>query len=262
VKRKLTEEEKLRQAQILARKITLLLDAMVDESGQPYDYPAIEAAAKRTGYEMSRTRWSMLKNGRIQVVPDECLRAIAAAFGVEPEYLLREDAKLPAQVEVKLPQVRIKRLYEVRDFATKALGRLDPEGLSAMRKILDQALQRKTDAPRSSGQVADMQRADEGPSHGVTKLPLSPRTVSVPVPAQFIGEEYAVSRTYATPKLDGHRVALRGRVLPGQHARATTQAARHGLSLSDYLAALIDRDSGLPTRLDQEQAALTPRASS
>jgi hypothetical protein len=231
VKRKLTEEQKLRRAQILARKVNLLLDAIVDESGQPYGHPAIEAAAKRAGYKMSRTRWSMLKNGRSQVVPDACLRVIATVFGVDPEYLLREDAKLPSQVEVMLPQVRIKRLYAVRDYATKALGRLDPEGLGAITEILDQALQRKIDPATSFGRVADTRQQDEGPS-------------------------------YATPKLDGHRVALRGRVLPEQHARARTQAARHGLSLSDYLAALIDRDSGLPTRLDQEPEALTPKASS
>jgi hypothetical protein len=230
VKRKLTEEEKFRRAQILARKINLLLDAIVDESGRPYGHPAIEAAAKRTGYKMSRTRWSMLKNGRIQVVPDACLGAIATVFGVDPEYLLREDAKLPSQVEVMLPQVRIKRLYEVRDVATKALSRLDPEGLGAITKILDQALHRKIDAARFSEQVAGPRQQDQGTS-------------------------------FATPKLDGHRVALRGRVLPEQHARARTRAARYGLSLSDYLAALIDSDSGLPTRLDQEPEVLTPRAS-
>ncbi|MGM7777436.1 hypothetical protein ACSVHC_15655 [Arthrobacter sp. KNU-44] len=231
MKRKLTEGEKLRRAQILARKINLLLDAIVDQGGRPYDYPAIEAAAEKTGYFISRTRWSMLKNGQLQVVPDACLCAIATVLGVDPEYLLREDAKLPPQVEVMLPQVRIKRLYEVRDFATKALGRLDPEGLRAITTILDQAVQRRIDAARFSGRVAGTRQQDEGPS-------------------------------YASPKLDGRRVALRGRVLPAQHARATTQAARHGLSLSEYLAALIDRDSGLPTRLDQGPEAPTPRASS
>ncbi|MGG5172416.1 hypothetical protein ACQR35_09605 [Pseudarthrobacter sp. J1738] len=258
----LTEEEKARRAEILARKINLLLDALVDEAGRPYDYPAIEAAAEKTGYFISRTRWSMLKNGQFQVVPDECLRAIATVFGVDPEYLLCEDAKLPANVEVMLSQVRIKRLYEVRDFATKALGILDPEGLRAINKILDTALQRKIDAGRFSEQVADMRQRDEGPSHRVTKLPVTPRNVSVSATKRFLDKGDSMDRTYATPKLDGHRVALRGRVLPEQHARATTQAARHGLSLSDYLAALIDRDNGLPTRLDQEREAPTPRASS
>lgn len=68
-----------------------------------------------------------------------------------------------------------------------------------------------------------------------------------------------MSPKYVTPKLDGHRVALRGRVFPEQHVRATIQAARHGLSLSDYLAALIDRDSGLPMELDNQPGALTPK---
>lgn len=45
------------------------------------------------------------------------------------------------------------------------------------------------------------------------------------------------------PKLDGNRVALRGRVLPDTHARAIRAAAINGLSLSDYLAMLIERDT-------------------
>ncbi|MET1021010.1 MAG: hypothetical protein ABWX69_02275, partial [Arthrobacter sp.] len=61
MKRKLTEEEEFRRAQILARKINLLLDAIVDESGRPYDHPAIEAAAaQKANYFISRTRWSRL----------------------------------------------------------------------------------------------------------------------------------------------------------------------------------------------------------
>jgi hypothetical protein len=45
------------------------------------------------------------------------------------------------------------------------------------------------------------------------------------------------------PKLDGNRVALRGRVLPDTHARAAQAAAVRGLSLSDYLAMLIEQDT-------------------
>lgn len=141
VRRKLTQEEKLRRAQVLARKINLLLDARADESGQPYDYPAIEAGAIKVGVFISRTRWSMLKNGQVQVVPDECLRAIAKVFDVDPGYLLHEDAELPADVEAMLAQVRLKRLSEVRAFADRALGPVDPEGLRAITKILDQAIQ-------------------------------------------------------------------------------------------------------------------------
>ncbi len=131
----------LRRAETLARKINLLLDTVMDESGRPYDHPAIYDGANKAGFSVTRTRWSLLKNGKVQVVPDACLRAIATVFDVNPEYLLHEDAELPPEVEVMLPQVRIKRLSKVRDFAVRALGPVDPEGLGAITKILDQAIQ-------------------------------------------------------------------------------------------------------------------------
>lgn len=63
---------------------------------------------------------------------------------------------------------------------------------------------------------------------------------------------------YATPKLDGNRVALRGRIYPDQHKRAHEAAQEHGLSLSDYLGALIDRDNGLPNKLDDANQEALP----
>ncbi|WP_052207403.1 hypothetical protein [Sinomonas humi] len=72
------------------------------------------------------------------------------------------------------------------------------------------------------------------------------------------------NKAYEPPKLDGSRVALRGRVLPDQHKRATEDALEAGLSLSEYLGALIDRARGLPNKLDSNyttQEALIPRAS-
>ncbi len=63
-------------------------------------------------------------------------------------------------------------------------------------------------------------------------------------------EAMSANVPYAMPKLDGNRVALRGRIFPDQHKRAHEDAASHGLSLSDYLGALIDRERGLPNKLD------------
>lgn len=63
-----------------------------------------------------------------------------------------------------------------------------------------------------------------------------------------------------TPKLDGNRVALRGRVFPDQWKRAHLAADTHGLSLSDYLGALIDRDAGLPNKIDNSQQEALPIA--
>ncbi|WP_394251301.1 hypothetical protein [Arthrobacter pityocampae] len=139
-KRKLTEEEKLRWARIVAPKINLLLDVIPDGSGRPHNYKTIEVGTKEAGHYVSRTRWSLLKNGKIQEIPDECLRAIAEVFGVNPEYLLHEDASLPPEVETVLPHVRIKRLSEVRGFAVKALTVVAPERLRAIVKILDEAI--------------------------------------------------------------------------------------------------------------------------
>jgi len=142
VKRKLTREEKLWRAQWLARKVNLLLDIRTDDEGQPYDYPGIHETADKLGYYISRTRWSLLKEGKDQVVPDECLFALAKVFDVDPEYLLQEDTELPADLEAVLPQVRIKRLSEVRDFAERALsGPVNPEILKAITKMLDKAIE-------------------------------------------------------------------------------------------------------------------------
>ncbi len=143
IKRKLTREENLRRAQALARKINLLLDFRTDDSGQPYDYPAIHERADKLGYFISRTRWSLIKEGKDQVIPDACMHALAEVFDVDPEYLLREDTELPADLEAMLPLVRIKRLSEVRDFAVKALGGpVDPAGLEQILQMLDHAIQR------------------------------------------------------------------------------------------------------------------------
>ncbi|WP_290170243.1 hypothetical protein [Arthrobacter sp. APC 3897] len=128
----------LRRAETLARKINLLLDVIMSESGRPFDYAAIRDGAKKAGYYLSRTRWSLLKSGKEQVVPDEALRAIAAVFDVNPDYLLLEDGSLPERVEAELELLRSMRRAEVRNFAARALGPVDPEALKAIAKILDE----------------------------------------------------------------------------------------------------------------------------
>ena len=128
----------VRRAETLARKINLLLDVIMSDSGKPYDYPAIRDGALKAGYYLSRTRWSLLKSGREQVVPDEALRAIATVFDVNPEYLLQDGGKLPERVEAELELLRSMRRAEVRNFAARALGPVDPEALRAIAKILDE----------------------------------------------------------------------------------------------------------------------------
>ena len=128
----------IRRAETLARKINLLLDVIMTDSGRPFDYPAIRDGARKAGYYLSRTRWSLLKSGKEQVVPDDALRAIAAVFDVDPDYLLQEDGNLPKRVEAELELLRSMRRAEVRNVATRALGPVDPEALKAIAKILDE----------------------------------------------------------------------------------------------------------------------------
>jgi hypothetical protein len=129
-----------RRAETLARKINLLLDVLVSDTGKPLDYAAMRDGAQKAGYYLSRTRWTLLKAGKEQVVPDEALRAIAAVFDVDPEYLLQEGGKLPERVEAELELIRSMRRAEVRNFATRALGPVDPEALRAIAKILDEGV--------------------------------------------------------------------------------------------------------------------------
>jgi hypothetical protein len=55
---------------------------------------------------------------------------------------------------------------------------------------------------------------------------------------------------YRVPKLDGARVALRSRVTPEQHKHAHLLAQAYGMSISELVGALIDREAGLRTPLD------------
>lgn len=129
----------IRRAEVLSRKINLLLDTIMSETGKPFEYPAIkDTAMKECGYYISRPRWSLLKSGKEQIVPDETLRAIAAVFDVDPEYLLQEDWPLPERVEAELALLRSLRLAEVRNFPARALNPVAPDKLLAIAKILDE----------------------------------------------------------------------------------------------------------------------------
>ena len=131
--------EALDRARMLAWKTQLLLDTRVNPSGQRYTFPMIQAAIG-SGL-LSRTRWQWLKEGKVQVVSDECLRAIAKVFDVPAEYLLHENAPMPPAVAAVLPQLRIRRLSEVRKFAVKALEPVDPGLLQEITTVIYQALQ-------------------------------------------------------------------------------------------------------------------------
>lgn len=128
----------IRRSETLARKINLLLDVIMSDTGKPFEYPEIRDVAQEAGYYLSRTRWTLLKSGKEQVVPEDALRAIAGVFDVDPEYLIQEDSQLPESVDAGLEKVRTKRRAEVRNFAAQALGPVDPEAFRAVADVLDE----------------------------------------------------------------------------------------------------------------------------
>jgi hypothetical protein len=135
---KVADEDRRRSAEILADKINLLLDTLRTDAGEPYDFTTIQQGLKDCGVAISRTKWHYLKTADTRVRPDEkLLRALGEVFGVDPRYLVQEDGPLPQQVEQELATVRALRRAEVRNFAARALGQIDPEGLQAILEVIE-----------------------------------------------------------------------------------------------------------------------------
>ncbi|QYH37106.1 hypothetical protein FFT87_04440 [Salinibacterium sp. M195] len=63
---------------------------------------------------------------------------MSAVFGVDEGYLLHDDGKVPEQVESELAPLRTMRRREVRNFAIRTLGPVDPAAMRAIAKILDE----------------------------------------------------------------------------------------------------------------------------
>ena len=116
-----------------------MLETIRTDSGDPFGYTAVRDGALKAGYYISRTRWSLLKNGKEQVIPEAALRALAVVFDVDAAYLLQDNTEHPKQVEAKLASVRRLRRAEVREVAVLALSDVDPEALHAICKLLDEA---------------------------------------------------------------------------------------------------------------------------
>lgn len=130
--------ERLRKAEILARKINLLLDVVVAEGGEPYEFSEVQAGVKQFGYDLSRTRWYRLRSGESpERVPEAALEAIARFFSVDPRYLMEETGELPERVQKELELLRSMRRAQVKSFAARTLGPVDPATLEALTKLID-----------------------------------------------------------------------------------------------------------------------------
>lgn len=130
----LTTQQRRARAEVLSRRINLVLDA--DET-VPRTYPEIRAALEVIGVTLSRVRWSNLKNGTTTAMPSPALlTALGEVLGVGPDYLSGETATVPAPVrnhEAELIELRRQRVY---DYAVRNLAEVDPSTLDSITQRL------------------------------------------------------------------------------------------------------------------------------
>lgn len=127
-----------RRPETLARKVELLLDTILAENGKPFDYPSVRDGARKSGFYVSLEQWELLTAGKEQALPDELLRALAAVFGVNAEYLLQDDGPLPEHVEAELILLGSMRRAGVRSIRTCQSGHIDAATLREIARILDE----------------------------------------------------------------------------------------------------------------------------
>ncbi|MCC3272226.1 helix-turn-helix domain-containing protein [Arthrobacter zhangbolii] len=131
-------QRNLKESQILARKIDLLLDVMVTAEGRPYEFQDIQSALAEQGVKLSRTRWHHIKTGDTTVrQPREVIAALAEFFDVNPAYLLHADGPVPERIQHELELLAAMRRAKVKEFATRTLAEVDNKTLDAIAALLD-----------------------------------------------------------------------------------------------------------------------------
>lgn len=133
-----TPRDRLERAETLARKVNLLLDVVVAEGGEPYEFADIQAGVREHDYELSRTRWWRIRSGESpDVIPKEALVALAKFFQVDPAYLTDETGELPERIERELQLLKKMRRNKLKSIAARTLGDIDVKTLEAINALLD-----------------------------------------------------------------------------------------------------------------------------
>lgn len=132
-------QARLERAETLARKVNLLLDVVVAEGGEPYEFSDIQEGVRENGYELSRTRWWRIRSGESpDNVPKEALVALAKFFEVDPAYLTDETGELPERIERELQLLKRIRRNRLKNIAARTLGDIDIRTLEAINALLDE----------------------------------------------------------------------------------------------------------------------------
>lgn len=134
----MTEDESKMAAEELAKRLRLLLDVSIAESGEEPTYSQIAAFLQTRGVSLSRSRWTYMVNGHRFVQDRALFEALSDYFEVDPAFLSGgADAPMPAKVAAQLDLVRAMRAAKVKSYAARTLGDISPEALQAITRFLD-----------------------------------------------------------------------------------------------------------------------------
>lgn len=138
---KLTSGQRQDRIHLLANRLRTLLDIAEAGRGTEVTYTEIADHLSERGITLSRARWSYMVNGHRLVVDPALLDALSEFFDAPHSYL-RGEPGTPDVVTAKLDLVRAMRANKVKSFATRTLGDLSPEVLTAITQFLDQETSR------------------------------------------------------------------------------------------------------------------------
>jgi hypothetical protein len=135
----MTDEESKTAAENLAKRLRLLLDVAVAETGSEPTFAQIATFLEERGTNLSRSRWTYMVNGHRYVQDLPLFDGLAAFFDVDPAFLAgAADADIPAKVSAQLDLVRAMRAAKVKTYAARTLGDISPGALQAISRFLDE----------------------------------------------------------------------------------------------------------------------------
>lgn len=136
-----TQEQNQAAADLLAKRLRLLLDVKTAETGTEPSHSVIAAFLKERGVSLSRSRWTYMVNGHRKVDDPLVVEGLAEFFDVEVAFLTGDsDVSAPDKVNAQLDLVRAMRAARVKSYATRTLGDLSPKTLEAITKFLDEEI--------------------------------------------------------------------------------------------------------------------------
>jgi hypothetical protein len=151
----MTENESKTAAEDLAKRLRLLLDVAVAETGSEPTFTQIAVFLEKRGLNLSRSRWTYMVNGHRYVQDRGLFEGLAAFFDVDPEFLAGEaGAETPAKVSAQLDLVRAMRSARVKTYAARTLGDISPNALQAISRFLDEEISQTLPAARGRAEDA------------------------------------------------------------------------------------------------------------